>query len=38
MFIPEFEKMESLGNVMSEIYKNGDATKQVSKHFLNNLR
>ena len=25
MFIPEFEKMESLGNVMSEIYKNGDA-------------
>ena len=38
MFISEFENKESLCNVMSEIYKNGDAKKQVSKDCLNYLR
>ena len=37
-FTPEFEKEESLWNVMSEILKNCDAKKQVSKDFLNYLR
>ena len=37
MFISEFEKEESLWNVMSEIYKNCDA-KLISKDFLDCLR
>ena len=38
MFISEFEKEESLWNVMSEIYKNRDAKKQVLKDCLNYLQ
>ena len=39
MFISEFEKKESLRNVISKIYKSHDAKKkQVSKDSLNYLR
>ena len=40
MFISEFEYEESLRNVISEIYKNGDAKKkkQVLKGCLNYMR
>ena len=38
MFISEFENGESFWNEMSEIFKNCNAKKQVSKDFLNYLR
>ena len=39
MFISEFENKESLCNVMSEIYKNGDAKKsKFQEDCLNYLR